>query len=389
MLLKLCAACLVLALPVAGLGNFHRQPIVRRKRRLAVDSRGSHESMGSQEMRQESPTEIDSAHGQIRVEDHAPAMIREGRGSRIPSAIVYLANDVHLERGRGQCPTIYDSLHSLKVHMPWTDWNQTNIIIMHESGKMSTSNMHLIRAAAPCDVVFQNVDVYDADVLLFRRLPYEPATYLHMCNFWSSGIFKLSFLPEYVMRMDTDACLSSDMPHDPFDRMRRGNIKYMWHSKMLENPTWIVGLRSFVEEHGGNTDDYWNKSFSDEYLRKWKEQQRKWNISDEFGKIPVYSTNLEWFHMPSFREPAIAKWTEQVRQSGGIWMHRWGDAPLRTIAVNQFMNTSKEVLRFCEFEYAHSNWPPFERCASENSAQTLYWDPTFLKGKPLPIHAIH
>ena len=87
------------------------------------------------------------------------------------------------------------------------------------------------------------------------------------------------------------------MPNDPFDRMRRGDIKYMWHTKMLEDPTWIVGLKTFVEKHGGNTDDYWNKTFSDEYLRKWKVHH-----DGEFGFTRVSLTLILNFEIHSLTD---------------------------------------------------------------------------------------
>jgi hypothetical protein len=67
----------------------------------------------------------------------------------------------------------------------------------------------------------------------------------------------------------------------------------------------------------------------------------------------VFSTNLEWFYMPAFRRQHILHWKEEGQLYGGIFCKRWGDAPLRTIVVTEFLNSSR-VARFCNFAYNHS-----------------------------------
>lgn len=69
--------------------------------------------------------------------------------------------------------------------------------------------------------------------------------------------------------------------------------------------------------------------------------------------------------MPAFRRRPLKKWKDKVKSNGGVWRHRWGDAPLRTIVAAKFFNKTR-VSRFCDFSYGHSAWAPFLPCDKYN-----------------------
>lgn len=51
-------------------------------------------------------------------------------------------------------------------------------------------------------------------------------------------------------------------------------------------------------------------------------------------------------------EPRIDAWLRRVDEYGGIYRHRWGDAPIRTLAVTQFLEQN-QVVKFRDIGYAH------------------------------------
>jgi hypothetical protein len=74
-----------------------------------------------------------------------------------------------------------------------------------------------------------------------------------MCAFWFHYVFELDFLPSYVMRLDTDSCLTSKMEIvNPFQYMYGNKIEYMYHSTFHDFPGVIEELKDFVIQHPGH-----------------------------------------------------------------------------------------------------------------------------------------
>jgi hypothetical protein len=130
--------------------------------------------------------------------------------------------------------------------------------------------------------------------------------------------------------------------------MHQFQMDYMWHSTFNEPGNVIANLSKFVSEHPGNP----HTDHQNDPLMLWNNRS---------GHMDVFSTNLEWVRIEAFRRQEIMDWKEEVERNGGIYRHRWGDAPLRTIVATQFLNTSR-VGRFCGFSYNHSSWDPFRAC---------------------------
>ena len=128
--------------------------------------------------------------------------------------------------------------------------------------------------------------------------------------------------------------------------MREGTIDYMWHSTFTENPIYIKELQNFTRRHPGNPQNTGHRI--DNIDR---------SINSITVSMDVFSTNLEWLSIPSFRHPEVVNWMNTVMKSNGIYNYRWGDAPLRTILAAKSFNTTAAA-RFCNFSYSHSSSKP-------------------------------
>ena len=279
---------------------------------------------------------------------------------RIPRntpAFVYLGNEEHLSvrelrDDRPNCRSVYESLWSLASHFPSAKNNisanssfpEPVVIILHEN-ELTNFTRHALTYFSPFPIYFHEI-VYEQPrdrkwenvTIKFEGLPY-----LRMCAFWFHYIFELEFLPDYIMRLDTDSCLTSNMKINPFQYMYENNVEYMYHSTFGESHDLIEELKDFVIQHPGQ---HVNRTLS------------MWRDGHE---MEVFSTNLEWMYVPAFRRPDVVAWYDKVGRNGGVFRNRWGDAPLRTVVVAMFFNSSK-VSRFCNFSYNHSFWDPLKEC---------------------------
>ena len=289
---------------------------------------------------------------------------------RIPRntpAFVYLGNEEHLSvsgmrADRPNCRSVYESLRSLASHFP-TAKNNINanssfpepvVIILHEN-ELTNSTRLALTDVSPFPIYFHEV-LYEQPrdrkwenvTIKFEGLPY-----LRMCAFWFHYIFELKFLPDYIMRLDTDSCLTSNMKINPFQYMYENNMEYMYHSTFGESQDFIEELKDFAMEHPG-------KPFNNNStLSLWRDGY----------EMEVFSTNLEWMYVPAFRRPDVVAWYNKVGRNGGVFRNRWGDAPLRTVVVAMFFKKSR-VSRFCNFSYNHSFWDPLKECVGK--ADDLY-----------------
>ena len=297
--------------------------------------------------------------------------LQNGRVNEIPSrfAIVYMGNEKHFSKyrpGRFSCSNIYDSLRSLGKHFPVNEKGipDTDVVILYD-GELSNATRQALKEASPFTVLYHEIVFVDP-----RDAQWENETqidYKRMIAFWFHYFFELNFLPDYVMRLDSDSCITSDMVVNPFQYMQTHKIEYMYNAMFLEPPFVIEGLKDFVRQHPGQPVNK-NKALS------------LWSKEDS-ESMNVFSTNLEWFYMPAFRRQHILDWKEEVKQNGGIFRHRWGDAPLRTIVGTTFLNSSR-IARFCRFSYNHSCWVAFDACVdnTDNHVQEFGWNILYHNG---------
>jgi len=293
--------------------------------------------------------------------------------SSIKAAFVYLGNEKHFgaDRDRESCRSIYDSLKSLSLHfIPADDSSKAfplmdlSVILLHD-GELSNSTRLALTNASPFPLYFHEI--------LFIQPRDEKwanesnVSYKRMCAFWFHYFFELDFLPDYVMRLDTDSCLVSDMDTNPFRYMYENQMEYMYHSVFHEPFYAVEDLQNFTSHHPGQSVN----TATNNALTLWFP-----------ASMHVFSTNLEWFYIPAFRRPHILEWKDQVRHHGGVFRHRWGDAPLRTIVAANLFNSSR-ISRFCSFAYNHSSWGTLEACTQEEDFlvnkfgwRIVYHDPT-------------
>lgn len=265
--------------------------------------------------------------------------------TRSKNAIVYLTGPGHIYRAeRTLCPSLLHSIASLAWYLPPDPFADTSIIIMMDQDIAHETKMEIIKVS-PYPVHFQsNISMIHPEFESNRSLVGGGMDYKRMCAFWFYFFFQLPFLPDYVMRMDSDSCLTSPMHDNPFRVMRRHRLEYMWYATYPEQRSVTENLRQFTRLHPGHP-----QSVDHDHDADWL-----WaDPDDELVAMRVFSTNIEWFYIPAFRRPDVVEWENEVMQNGGIYRHRWGDAPLRTILVTRFLNVSA-VGRFCQFSYSHS-----------------------------------
>jgi hypothetical protein len=159
----------------------------------------------------------------------------------------------------------------------------------------------------------------------------------------------------YLLRLDDDSCLSDPVGYDIFKRMKAENYTYAY-KQIFKDPDWTVrGLKRFAEDYMASRQLQWQNPHARHLVGLLQEEH-----------MYAISTNLEVLDMVKYRSLDVASFVHHVIQSNQIYHRRWGDAPLRLLQLQMFYR-DEEVLKFCEFGYQHSVWPPSPKCPSTES----------------------
>jgi len=158
-----------------------------------------------------------------------------------------------------------------------------------------------------------------------------PIGYRHMCRFMSGEIFKMDILKEYknYLRLDTDSFIHG-MDFDLFDLIEKNNIYYGYIQQGIQydEPGVTIGLWDLARNIKPDLDIEENK---------------------------MYYTNFEVCNIDWFNSKEYMDFYNKIDQSGGIMTGRWGDAPIRYLGVNMFMNKDN-IYGFSNIKYQHGSF---------------------------------
>lgn len=73
---------------------------------------------------------------------------------------------------------------------------------------------------------------------------------------------------------------------------------------------------------------------------------------DPFLRTHVYYNNFEIGSQAFFRSPSYKNYIDYIDRLGGFFTSRWGDAPVKTLAISIFVPSTK-VFCFANLPYRH------------------------------------
>ena len=163
--------------------------------------------------------------------------------------------------------------------------------------------------------------------------------YRHMCRFHAKSVYESRILEgvQFAWRLDDDSRLTRPIMYDVFRYMGHHRLQYGYHRIVLETLTCIEGLYEAAEHH--ITDNGVSRTV--EYTN-WPRNETFYN-------------NFEISNVSFWRSDAYQRYIYDIDRAGGIYYVRWGDAPIKTIAVNLFLR-KEEVHHFRGFGYVHPWW---------------------------------
>jgi len=163
-------------------------------------------------------------------------------------------------------------------------------------------------------------------------------SYRHMCRFHAKQVYQQAILDglEYVWRLDDDSVIPETISYDLFDFMRQRRLQYGYVKIHLDSYHCTAGLWNAVKQYVKQN------RIKPSYFDRWKEPQ-------------IFYNNFEISALSVWMSRQYQDYVDYIDLLGGIYYYRWGDAPIKSIAVTLFLPENATHL-FSDVTYQHGNF---------------------------------
>ncbi|CAF3308825.1 unnamed protein product [Rotaria socialis] len=243
----------------------------------------------------------------------------------------------------GQLSQLNASLLSLRQYL----FRPRPVVVFHE-GDLNDVNIQLALAntlGSNVPLGFEHIR-FPTKVNIARTRKEYHIGYSHMCNFF--GILLpyhpvISNVFTFYLRLDSHSyLLGPTLTYDLFDYMQINRLQYSFLMVHMDHRVYVKGL--------------WNlfHKFLTHSCMIPSSAVKKTQTSSFTGwySNAIIFNNFELCNGSLWREPRMEAWLRQVDKSEGIYKYRWGDAPIRTLAVTQFLEKN-QVVKLCDIGYSH------------------------------------
>ena len=218
------------------------------------------------------------------------------------------------------------------------------VIIFHENIEQHFRRNYPENLSKSLDIYFQIVSfvippfINESSILFNPACPPKRISYRHMCRFQSKLIYEEPILMglDYYWRLDDDSQILAPISYDVFAFMQQREFLYGYVIEHFDTKQCIPCLwpaaKIYVSENNINATYFHN-----------------WSV----GRM-IYN-NFEIASFSIWRNEKFKHFINYIDRVGGIYYYRWGDAPIKSIALSILVNRSS-VYRFEDISYRHQNY---------------------------------
>jgi len=216
------------------------------------------------------------------------------------------------------------------------------VIVFHEADSRDLLGW-MFRKHVHIRLFFQEVrfDIpghINASAVVFNITCLSYLSYRHMCRFHAKQVYEQAILVglEYMWRLDDDSLLPLPINYDLFVFMQRHHFQYGYIKIHMDSYDCTIGLWEAVKRYEKL------KHLKSPYFHKWTEPK-------------IFYNNFEISALSLWTSKQYQDYINYIDQLGGIYYYRWGDAPIKSIAVMLFLREEATHL-FADVTYQHGNF---------------------------------
>lgn len=239
------------------------------------------------------------------------------------SAIIYLGNSKWKD-----IENLKNSLYSLDAY--FNRKFEYPIIIFHED--YSEKLKQELQGISSC-IQFTKVKLRIPDWIDKNEIPEYFGDrwnigYRHMCRFHSYYAYEYLRDFDYYWRLDTDSFLKAPINYDVFGVMKKNDYIHGYVGTFTERESVIKDLwevtQEYAEANGIHLPAEWDR--------------KCYQMNFDISKTDFWLTN------------PYKKYFDYLDKLGGIYKYRWGDIPIRTLALIMFKS---KIHHFKDIKYQH------------------------------------
>ncbi|KAI9818246.1 MAG: hypothetical protein M1832_004462 [Thelocarpon impressellum] len=284
---------------------------------------------------------------------------------RISATILSLVRNEELD-GMIQAMVDLERTWNHKFNYPWTFFNDV---------PFSAEFKRRTRAATKAEVRYHtipkehwefpswiNKELYEESAQMLKEsdVPYwNNPSYHQMCR-WNSGFFyKHPALKDirYYWRVEPKVHFFCDVDYDVFRYMQDHNKTYGYTVNLYDQAESIPTLWPETQKFLASHPEYVHANNAMDWLTDAKRRPGHNAKANGYSTCHFWS-NFEVADMEFWRSPAYEEYFNHLDRAGGFFYERWGDAPVHSIALALFEDSSK-IHWFRDIGYQHI---PFFQC---------------------------
>ena len=249
-----------------------------------------------------------------------------------PKAVIYYLIQAKRLYQMKQSLESVDAYFNTNFRYPIVIFHETDLIPLKETLRNYTTS----------DLYFQQVN-FSIPSFLTKPVVFDipcisAIGYRHMCRFNAKLVYEQSIMQglDYHWRLDDDSYLLRPVTFDPFVFMRKKDIIYGYQWMHYDNSDCVKGLWEATEK----------------YI---KDNDIKPQFFDQWPKPRLFYNNFEISRLDVWTSPFYKKYIDYLDKLGGMYYHRWGDAPIRGLSLSLFVPMNKTYL-FKEIGYRHTSF---------------------------------
>ncbi|PHH63463.1 hypothetical protein CDD81_5842 [Ophiocordyceps australis] len=285
---------------------------------------------------------------------------------RIPATLLALVRNEEVD-DMVQSMIDLESTWNHKFNYPWTFFNDVPFTQEFKKKTQAVTkakcNYELIPKEHWKTPAWIDKDIYDESTKILEESGVQYAnkiSYHQMCR-WNSGMFyRHPALAEtrYYWRVEPNVHFFCDVDYDVFAYMYDNNKTYGFTINLYDDPKTLPTLWPETVKFLSDNPSY---VVHDKSALKWLTDDTK--RPNHNKKAQGYSTchfwsNFEVADMEFWRSNVYQDYFDHLDRAGGFFYERWGDAPVHSIALGLWEDSSK-IHWFRDIGYQHI---PFFNC---------------------------
>ncbi|CAL9731245.1 probable mannosyltransferase Ktr4p [Monosporozyma unispora] len=189
----------------------------------------------------------------------------------------------------------------------------------------------------------------------------KKVSYHNMCRFYSSKFYHQEALTyyKYAWRIEPDVNFYCNIDYDMFQFMEMHDKIYGFTLNLYDSPQSVRSLWNDTLEFVKENPQYLNRDGAYEWLKENVQNPENYNITGGYSTCHFW-TNFEINNLDFLRSEPYEKYMDFLEKKGGFYYERWGDAPVRSLALGLFADKSK-IHWFRDVAYHHF---PYTNCPS-------------------------